>query len=360
MVIDWHNLGYSVLALSLNNDQHHWLVRLAKWYEKFFARYADAHISVTAALKGFLVQEFDLEADKIHVMYDKPPSFFHPRSLPEQHILFQKLGSDLFGEQSEAFSLDHTPFTRVVYGDEVGEDGEKIPENVVAPEDKPFLIVSSTSWTPDEDFGILLSALKFLDRKIRREKTEEKFTKILCIVTGKGPMKAQYEEEMSNLVLEHVSIRTMWLETEDYPALLGSADLGVCLHTSTSGLDLPMKVVDMFGSGLPVCAVHYNCIDELVKHEVNGLVFKGHIELGEQLYLLAQKDSHTLTKLQKGVNETCKERWQEQWDRQLKPLLSTLRVRPASATFRFIKFSFIILLLAYVLSYFVDYRAQLS
>lgn len=51
-----------------------------------------------------------------------------------------------------------------------------------------------------------------------------------------------YEEKMQQMRLHHVAFRTLWLEASDYPLLLGSADLGVCLHTSSSGLDLPMKV----------------------------------------------------------------------------------------------------------------------
>ena len=64
---------------------------------------------------------------------------------------------------------------------------------------------------------------------------------MVVAITGKGPQKEYYLEEIKNKNFKKISIVTPWLDIEDYPKLLGSADLGVCLHSSSSGVDLPMK-----------------------------------------------------------------------------------------------------------------------
>lgn len=112
---------------------------------------------------------------------------------------------------------------------------------------------------------------------------------------------------------------TPWLATEDYPLCLATADLGVCLHYSSSGLDLPMKIVDMFGCALPVCAFNYKCIGELVQHGKNGFVFETYLELSQQILTWFYDFPHnaTLVSVKAEFNERLEEfrrmRWEDNW-----------------------------------------------
>ena len=183
---------------------------------------------------------------------------------------------------------------------------------------RPALLISSTSWTPDEDFGVLLDAI------VRCDKRPELPDRVLFVITGKGPMKEYYEQRIAELNLQRVRVATAWLAFEDYPRLLGAADLGVSLHTSSSGLDLPMKVVDMFGCGLPVLAVNFACLDELVHHGRNGMVFEDSAELAEQLVQVLSAlptDTSKLDAMREHVREFQEVRWEESWHEHAWPSL---------------------------------------
>ena len=50
LVIDWHNLGFTMLSLRLGDS--HPAVWAARAYEAFFARRAHGHLCVTRAMAG--------------------------------------------------------------------------------------------------------------------------------------------------------------------------------------------------------------------------------------------------------------------------------------------------------------------
>ena len=118
VIIDWHNLGYSILALKLGSG--HIFVRLAKMsilpslpyadhqtkpanrFEARFGRVAYAHLFVTRAMHDFLAKEWNLKYDTYvvplldgilnvferghkAVLYDRPPAHFHPATAFETH-----------------------------------------------------------------------------------------------------------------------------------------------------------------------------------------------------------------------------------------------------------------------------------
>ena len=183
-IIDWHNFAYTLMGLSLG--EAHFLVRLAKWYERVAGAGADAHVCVTNAARDWLAREWDVR--DATVLHDTPPAFFQPGiSAKEAHDLFLRLEPVLdasgarrpdelstrdafcFGDFSVHLANPRngrvvrasTPITTRVpesWSPSRGAASLASPR-WRARSDRPCVLVSSTSWTPDEDFGALLSAL---------------------------------------------------------------------------------------------------------------------------------------------------------------------------------------------------------
>ncbi|KAH1237474.1 UDP-glycosyltransferase TURAN [Glycine max] len=320
-VIDWHNFGF----------------------EKHYGKMADASLCVTKAMLHELAQNWGINAT---VLYDLPPDMFHPSSLEERHKhkLFCRLNEDLFQPLGVRDCVSNG--TSLIASHRQNETlfTTEFGSNIYLKPNRPALVVSSMSWTPDKDFAILLEAAVMYDRRVAaiigeddsvdeevmwKEISDAKqclYPRLLFIITGKGPEKEKYEATIKGMKLKRVAFRTMWLSADDYPLLLGSADLGVCLHMSSSGLDLPMKVVDMFGCGLPVRAVSYSCIRELVRLDKNGLLFSSSSELADELLLLFKgfpDDCEALEVLKYGALETgSSARWATEWEEQAKPLIT--------------------------------------
>lgn len=282
LVIDWHNFGYSILSMKLGDS--HPLVGISRLYERSLARHAHYHIAVTDAMRGVLEQDFKLR--NVRVLHDRPAPLFQPISEPQKRKFL--MGCDLTSN-----SLDEI-LTR-----------------------KVRLVVSATSWTADEDFSVLLSAMYEYSASATSDMPH--LPELLVIITGKGPLKPYYlrqiEQAERQQKLEMVRIRTAWLSYEDYALLLGAADLGVSLHTSSSGVDLPMKVVDMFGAGLPVLGYkNFKAWPELVKENINGLGFVDSEQMAASLKSLFDPADRQLDMLRQGAMLESERRWEAEWD----------------------------------------------
>jgi beta-1,4-mannosyltransferase len=288
-VIDWHNLGYTLLSLRLG--QWHPAVRLARWFERRDARRVEANLCVSRGLAAFLESRFGVR--QARVLYDRPASAFVPMDRADRERLRQAL------------------FTRLgVHGGTVG------------------FIVCPTSWTEDEDFDLVIDAVPRLEERIRGWEAAvvgRRFPDLVMLVTGDGARRAEFERRFAGLPARRVHLRARWLEPEDYPRVVGSADLGLCLHRSSSGLDIPMKVADLFGAGVPVCALDYGvCLAERVRHGDNGLLFSTARQLSDVLFDLFEtfpRDQSLLDRLRSGARKSARPTWEEGWAREAKPVL---------------------------------------
>jgi beta-1,4-mannosyltransferase len=174
-----------------------------------------------------------------------------------------------------------------------------------------LVVVCPAGWTADEDMGLLLDALDMVSGKT-----------ITIYVTGDGPSRKELLPRLAVLRERGILADTGFLPEVEYWSLIRRADLGLSLHRSSSGLDLAMKVVDLFGVGTPVCAFDYGgSIREQIEDGVTGFLFSTARDLAALLTRLGG-DRDALDAMRAGVRERWQVSWSEEWQRIALPVLA--------------------------------------
>jgi beta-1,4-mannosyltransferase len=181
-------------------------------------------------------------------------------------------------------------------------------------------VVCPTSWTPDEDFDLLLEALERAERQLKSDAPM-----LAVLLTGRGPLRDTFEARAARRNFTAMLVRTLWLEPADYPVLIGMADLGLCLHQSSSGLDLPMKLADLRGAGVPAAVYDYApVLGEVMTTGQEGITFRDPGDLANVLVGVARGSAaadSALARARAWLAQHPSERWDAQWDEAARPVL---------------------------------------
>jgi beta-1,4-mannosyltransferase len=282
LVIDWHNLSHTIAAVQLG--EHHRAVKAIRRSERRWAKRADGHLAVSQALAGWLSREFNVAPA---VVYDRPAAAFTPPSPPVASALWDKLAAE-----------HHLGGTR------------------------PPIVVCPTSWSPDEEFDLLLEALERAERQLVKQASPDPM--LAVFLTGRGPLRETFEQRAARRHFKAIAVKTVWLEPADYPTLVGMADLGLCLHQSSSGLDLPMKLADLRGAGVPVATYDYApVLGEVMTTGHEGVTFRDPGELANLLVSLATRSvaDSAMSKSRSWLTQHPPERWDTQWEAAARPHL---------------------------------------
>lgn len=284
LVIDWHDC-HTVMRRSDNTRT----VRAMARRERRWARHAHAHLAASRAMAEWLRREYKVQAS---VLYDRPASWFGRPDLAAAADLWQRLARDL----------------------------------TLGPRRIP-IAVCPTGWTPSDDFDLLLEALERAERRLAARASAENATspELAVLLTGRGPLRSAVEARLKRRSFSRVAVRTTWLEPADYVTLVGMADVGLCLHQSASGLDLPGKIAELRGAGVPSVALDYApVLGEVLERGKQGVTFRDPGELATILLALATNDLESQPALMSSrawLAAHPAERWEEHWQEIARPVL---------------------------------------
>eukprot|EP00916_Digyalum_oweni_P000104 GHVL01000137.1.p1 GENE.GHVL01000137.1~~GHVL01000137.1.p1 ORF type:complete len:948 (-),score=248.11 GHVL01000137.1:351-2816(-) len=346
-IIDIHNYGYTLFNIN-------YLKKIIKFFECISIHICDNYICVSKLFENDLKYIYN---KKPILLYDKPYKYYKILSNFEKHILFYKLFSNL---SPDTFDLTKTsiifPVSKFINStnDNIIEDtlftvmktNDREPMKYEIEYKNVGLIVTATSWTEDEDIKMLLDSLKIYENKYNEQNEQSRggcskenlgisvnnhlLPKIIVIITGKGPLKSYFEEKIikiykfciniKDMNSSAVTVLTRFYRYEDYAALLGSATLGISLHYSSSGKDLPMKVVDMLGAGLPVFSFNYPAIYELLKPPRDSKLFENSTSLAQLIisHLAGHPNNKKISKMAAFSKNHPPIRFEEEWENKCK------------------------------------------
>lgn len=244
LCLDWHNLGYTMFSDKFSKS--HPIVILSRLLEYMAAQYIDYHICVSHAMSKLLKDDFLINTTVLH---DQPPSTFlrNGPTITQRHDILKRLNltdeilfPNLIGNSSAAVqdpditiqtchilptttssssssssssSTSNTgagsTTTSPMIDDKETTTTTTIDESYsyqLRP-DRAAIVISSTSWSADEDFSVLVNVLAGLNKRLEdlRDRckvwqnsgstsgtaTEGRAApiRVVFLITGKGPLK---------------------------------------------------------------------------------------------------------------------------------------------------------------------------
>ena len=268
LIVDWHNFGRAMLALRMGDGL---VVRVAGWLERTLARGAAGHLCVTEAMRAELARAWAVDA---RVLAD--------------------------GSRADVVQIRRDAARR------------RLAELVEVPADA-VVVVTATSWTLDEAHELLVEALDLCGARGGAG------ARVVAIMTGRGAGRAAFARRLEQRPAGAPRVELLWAAEDDYRAILRGADLGISLHRSASGVDFPMKIVDMQAAGLPVLALDYGAaLHEGFAEGHDGWTFRDAAGLADLLDRLAG-DGGARDALRASVGPG--ECWDAAWARVARPVV---------------------------------------
>jgi len=187
LIIDWHNYGFTIMRV---NGRNKFFVALMRFYETKLGKWlGNGHLCVSENMRRDLQNTYRINAS---VLYDKANKRFKLLNLSERHEFYKKFfenaGIDN-GHENTKLTMKNLKTNQIEYK-----------------ENRPIIIVSSSSYTPDEDFNILVKSLDILDKELKPNDPN-----LIVVLTGRGPLRDQFAGIFAARRYQKISVIMRWL-----------------------------------------------------------------------------------------------------------------------------------------------------